>query len=977
MQNFNFFLFQRYFINSFLFYTARKTKVQQTILFFQNFRLLKQTSLSFDIFFKAKINLIARNFLKLKSYCNIVNRMRLQQVKNIISVNNFKFKNKPYFFNIKINEKKIDHFLSTQNQKYNGLFFFQFLKKLKKYSLSYKSLHIKKISQLYKNYSAGFFLPAFLEKHFGKVKKNKIFMLKEQFYELIKDTKRKKNRIAKAMLVANNVKFLKKKNWRLPSFLASYIPSKFKKKASSYIFWFNRVFFEKYLKRIRTFPAKLQLKFNFLRDFRFITKKKKNLILFKKFPWKSFYLKNKILFQKTNSFSLNKPNFSSKNFLLLKAKKNKKSKKFLKGKAGNFNTKMFFNFFTNSYFLFHFANLSIFNFFNITFKNETSNTFFSFNFFKKLKAIREKTKKIKLVSFLSNKKVIKQLLFSNTRKKMQLQTLKYLNVFSLKRKQIKRFLNNEPLLHKISKKLKKKITFFFKKSKNFMQRYYKRFFDFYPNETYSFVDKNLGKFQLTLNQNLSFLNVDLKKNKLKFLQKENFLSQKSQYYDDTFLSFFFFCYTFFDNLKFSKTDMLNFVLLQKNVMLLDLLKKKRHNLILRARLQYSHFNMQQQTSIPGKIVFTLNSNSIFLTVSDSSGVTLLQTSTGSVSKTLKANKLKKEAKPGCGFKRRKIARQIKLRRLIKDFSKGKTKKLKKKFIAQMSRRQKGKRRFKTKGKAKFISQDFVKPLFFLLETFLFRIRNLQARKQLLKVEKLKLKLKAKLFKLKKTNKVKTKTYRDIKKKLNEMQKFANIKFHRKNLTLHQKNIVKFLFPLKKPILKTKNRNTGLVKLIEKLRFNKKLKKNRSLSLILKKKISKVIAFKKAYLGSALNVSLAKLNFENHAGNVYLNNLKKKYFLLKQNRQDFFKFLSFNKKVEKQKLNLFFEKLKRLKYSQTFFSSYILCLKNFSIATIRRVFIYALKIFLRKTRMLKKKMKKTTNFYVNSLYLKTLKKTYAF
>jgi len=686
------------------------------------------------------------------------------------------------------------------------------------------------------------------------------------------------------------------------------------------------------------------------------------------------------LFRKPKNVNIS--NFGNRKFLFLKTQKKEK----INVKIKNFNKipnfkhnqtrfNLFFNFFNNVFFIFNFVQATVFNFFNFTSKNLNVKTFFNFNFLKRLKNIRKKIKKLKLTQVQSV--VVEK--YKNTKhinkfKKTNLNTLKILDTFAFlkKKKCINFFANNVSIYHARLKKLNNKMFFFFKKAKTFMKRYYKRFFDFYPNESYSFVDKNSGKFQLPLNQRTKHSNNILGKNKLELSQTENFLFQKNQLFDDVFFSFFSFCYTFFDLWKIDKINLSNFVLLQKNVMLLDLLKKKRYNRVLRARLQHSQFKLQQQASVPGKIVFTLNSNSIFLTVSDSSGVTLLQSSTGSVSKTLKSSKLRKEIKPGCGFKRRKIARQIKVRRMIKDFSKGKTKKLKKKFIAQMSRRQKGKRRFKTKSKTKFISQDFVKPLFFLLETFLFRVRNFQSRKQLLKTEKLKIKLKTKLFKLKKTNKVKTKTYKDIKKKINEMQKFVKVKASRKTLTLDQKNAIKFLFPLKKKILKeTLNRNS-IVKLIEKLRFNKRLKRNRFLSLALKKKISNFAPFKNINFNSVLNFKTKTTNLETYFSNLYLKNLKKKYSLLKQNKQKFFNLVFFNKKLEKKKLSLFFTKIKNLKYSQTFFSSYILCLKNFSIATIRRIFIYALKVFLRKTRTLKKEMAKKTNLYVNRLYLKNLK-----
>jgi len=684
------------------------------------------------------------------------------------------------------------------------------------------------------------------------------------------------------------------------------------------------------------------------------------------------------LFQKPKH--VNVFDFFDRRSFLIKIKKKEKLNIKIKGTKKVSNSKysqssfnLFFKSFSNVFFIFNLVQTTVFNFFNFMLKKVSLKTFFNFNFFKKLKSIRKKIKKLKLAQV---RPVVveeaKSVIRLNKYKRTNLTTLKVLDTFFFlkKKKCITFFNNNFSFYHIRLKKLNYKIFFFFKKAKIFMKRYYKRFFDFYPNESYSFVDKNLGKFQLPLNQRIQYSNRILKKNKLEFLQAENFLFQKNQLFDDVFFSFFSFCYTFFDLLKFDKRNSSSFILLQKNLMLLDLLKKKRYNRVLRARLQHSHFKLQQQASVPGKIVFTLNSNSIFLTVSDSSGVTLLQSSTGSVSKTLKLNKLRKEIKPGCGFKRRKIARQIKVRRMIKDFSKGKTKKLKKKFIAQMSRRQKGKRRFKTKSKTKFISQDFVKPLFFLLETFLFRVRNFQSRKQLLKTEKLKIKLKTKLFKLKKTNKVKTKTYKDIKKKISEMQKFANVKVSRKVLTLGQKNVIKSLsFSKKKNLKETLNR-TGLIKLIEKLRFNAKVKKNRFLSLVLKKKISKFVVSKNTNFNLGFKTKV--LDSESYFSNVYLKNLKKKYYLLKQNKQKFFNLVFFNKNLEKKKLMLFFTKIQNLKYNQTFFSSYILCLKNFSIATIRRIFIYALKIFLRKTRVLKKQMVKKTNLYLNKLYLKTLK-----
>lgn len=868
----------------------------------------------------------------------------------------------------------------------------------------------------------GFIYQILLTKILVKKKKNKIFTIKEQIYELIKDTKRKKIRISKAMLVSNNIKLLKKKNWRLPISLASYIPSKFKKKASSYIYWFNRVFFEKFLKQIRLLPTKLQKKFKFLRGFRFYfrsKKKKKSYFLYKNMFWKLFYIKAKLLFQQqlkkkvinVENLKFKKLFISKKssdfvfsclrerkiNILLFNKNKQikyKKKKQKLKVKVNRsfFKFGLNFWFFTTFFnFIFNFTRAHAFNFFSFVFKNTFLNcfpnkknkqiSFSNFQFFKKLKNVRKRIKKYKHFK-LGRSYTNKKYLLLN-KKKCKQKSLVYFKTF-LKFLNTKKRVFNSCYLpkssYKILQKFYKKTAIFFKNSQVFMKRYYKRFFDFYPNESYSFVDKNLGEFKLTSMDKNKYFNIINKKNNINILQQKLFsnfvtLLPKNQFLNTEIFRFFSFSYTLLNFLRFNETRIVDFLALQKNIVLFDLLQKKQKNRILKTRFQYSYFKLQQRNSVPGKIVFTLNSNTIFLTVSDPKGITLLQSSTGSVSKILKTNKPRKEIKPGYGFKRRKIARQIKIRRMIKDFTKGKTKKMKKKFITQMSRRQKGKRRFKTKSKTKFISQDFIKPLFFLLETFLFRVRNLQARKQLLKKEKLKLKLKAKLFKLKKADKKKTKTYKDIKKKIREIQIFKNKKFYHKNSNLKQKNIIKFLFPLKKKFKKSLQKkqikkNWGLVKLIEKLRFANKLKKNWHLSLGLKKQLVKISKFK--FLSPKFGRLRKDVKFETFLRNVYMKVIKKKYVLLNQKNQNFFDLIFFNKARENRKQHVFFEKIKTLKYNQTFFSSYVLYLKNFSIATIRRIFIYTLKMLLRKTRLLKKNLKKKINFYVNRLYVNSRK-----
>ena len=361
-------------------------------------------------------------------------------------------------------------------------------------------------------------------------------------------------------------------------------------------------------------------------------------------------------------------------------------------------------------------------------------------------------------------------------KNVDLPVLESLNLFfdleTVKTKRVRSILNYEAKLAHYSlesKVVSKNFESFFKKSRDYRSRSFRKFFDYYPNTTYSVPALTLDKFffnrlekknlifslsnnVLNLNTKLLageiviFLNEFVSLGTLKVFEAfaEGFLSLANYQTVNSNVSLFCFKSLVFKSLNFSKL----FFTIKRNVFLGSLLK------------------LPKRAKIPGKITFTLNANTIFLTVSNGGGITLLQTSTGSLAKFGRIKKIRRESIQNNGFKRQKIVRRLKFQKMIKTSTKGKTKKIKQIFVKQLFRRQKGKRKIKIKDKIKFISQDFVKPLFELLETFLFRVRNTKSRKALLQDQKLKIKLEIKLEKLKKNNKTKTKTYRDLKTKLN-------------------------------------------------------------------------------------------------------------------------------------------------------------------------------------------------------------------
>jgi len=78
-------------------------------------------------------------------------------------------------------------------------------------------------------------------------------------------------------------------------------------------------------------------------------------------------------------------------------------------------------------------------------------------------------------------------------------------------------------------------------------------------------------------------------------------------------------------------------------------------------------------------------------------------------------------------------------------------------MKQLMRRFKGRKRKKLpKGKVKFITNEFIGPLFKFIEVFILRSRNIKSKQELFGYAKLRLKLKLKLKKLKRNNKTKNK-----------------------------------------------------------------------------------------------------------------------------------------------------------------------------------------------------------------------------
>jgi len=165
----------------------------------------------------------------------------------------------------------------------------------------------------------------------------------------------------------------------------------------------------------------------------------------------------------------------------------------------------------------------------------------------------------------------------------------------------------------------------------------------------------------------------------------------------------------------------------------------------------------------GKIIVKLNSNTAFLTISAPGGYTLLQTTSGCLNKKYKLKRFRSASKRGRGYRFRREVRRRMFQKLAKEILKKKGKKKEKTIqMKQLMRRFKGRKRKKLpKGKVKFITNEFIGPLFKFLEVFILRSRNIKSKQELFGYAKIRLKLKLKLKKLKRNNKTKTKMYQLI------------------------------------------------------------------------------------------------------------------------------------------------------------------------------------------------------------------------
>jgi len=115
-------------------------------------------------------------------------------------------------------------------------------------------------------------------------------------------------------------------------FLRLYIPSFYRKKASIYVFWFTKKYFEPYLLPISKFPRIKQIKFRFLRKkkvFRWVSHKGKKKTKGKKVKKKRSFSYSFFSFRRRRAFKLLyiKANLFFKQKLLL-INSNKKSIKY-------------------------------------------------------------------------------------------------------------------------------------------------------------------------------------------------------------------------------------------------------------------------------------------------------------------------------------------------------------------------------------------------------------------------------------------------------------------------------------------------------------------------------------------------------------------------------------------------------------------------------------------------------------------------